>query len=74
MRVQFQFLIGSLKTAIQSAVYLSLIKFQFLIGSLKTLKGKRGSKIKNVFQFLIGSLKTPTLLLFAQELPSFNSL
>ena len=57
--LQFQFLIGTLKTRIGLPPRERLfLMFQFLIGTLKTVGSHNNSPQPGVFQFLIGTLKT----------------
>ena len=57
--VEFQFLIGRLKTLIYDVIKRINELFQFLIGRLKTLSTKEKLRlIAKGFQFLIGRLKT----------------
>ena len=56
--VEFQFLIGTLKTSFLVACLLSKSVFQFLIGTLKTAFPLNHFLYLLQFQFLIGTLKT----------------
>ena len=57
--LQFQFLIGTLKTTGRRVTRIGFIRqFQFLIGTLKTLLSILVGTAWSVFQFLIGTLKT----------------
>ena len=58
LKLQFQFLIGTLKTGVVNFDGTNDRKFQFLIGTLKTgLSSWRRTDVY-MFQFLIGTLKT----------------
>ena len=54
----FQFLIGTLKTALSIPVVVYCLLFQFLIGTLKTHAVSPDWTPSAEFQFLIGTLKT----------------
>ena len=72
--MQFQFLIGRLKTESREKTQLFIAKFQFLIGRLKTGAGIFEGGREHPFQFLIGRLKTEGAENTIPSALSFNSL
>ena len=56
--MEFQFLIGTIKTCYISNMSTYSLQFQFLIGTIKTGLKNVDTTTKKQFQFLIGTIKT----------------
>ena len=56
--IVFQFLIGTLQTAVEAVHGRKMRMFQFLIGTLQTYRQVKNLLLKPGFQFLIGTLQT----------------
>ena len=75
MEEAFQFLIGTLKTALPGGDCIPEKQFQFLIGTLKTkMLAATIVFMDKKFQFLIGTLKTKGFMLEMKGITGFNSL